>query len=195
MVAERAGPSLGDRFALATVLLIGAAFVLNNLAPYLGLNYAGAMTMFSGITVTADNHLFIPKVALGGEGAYVSITDRKAQNLTRPMTETIDRLLRSGNERPQVSINVLRYHLSRACASSPGASLSLTLVTEAGQRREHENVCAEPSMLRYDVLTSRRPCNNRACTRAMRVLRAENVSWADEAGWVDEGRPDDLPPR
>ena len=31
------------------ILVVDAAFALNNLAPYLGLNYVGAMTMYSGL--------------------------------------------------------------------------------------------------------------------------------------------------
>lgn len=195
MIAGGARASAGTWFALATVLLVNAAFVLNNLAPYLGLNYAGAMTMFSGITVTADNHLFMPKLRLFDAGTYVTMPERKARDLPRSAAETIDRLLRSGNERPQLHLNVARYHFSRACASSPTAGLAVTLITDIGQRLDYDDICTEPSMLRYDVLTSRRPCNNRACTRALRVLRADNPSWLDDPRRADDSRADDAPTR
>jgi hypothetical protein len=50
------GSSIGTWFALAVVLVVDAAFLLNNLVPYLGLNYAGAKTMYSGLAPGGANH-------------------------------------------------------------------------------------------------------------------------------------------
>ena len=56
--------------AFFTVLLVCGAFVVNNLGPYIGINYAGAMTMYSGLAPGGDNHLFLPRIALSDAHAY-----------------------------------------------------------------------------------------------------------------------------
>src|SRR5687768_5775690 len=63
----------GGRFAFAFVLLVNAAFVLNNLAPYLGLNCVAAMTMYASLNPGADNHLVLRLLALTDAGEYVRL--------------------------------------------------------------------------------------------------------------------------
>jgi hypothetical protein len=64
---------LGTWLAAATVLFVNLAFVLNNLAPYLGLNYAGATLAFSGLSATTNNHFFMPEISLSDANTYVAM--------------------------------------------------------------------------------------------------------------------------
>lgn len=52
----------------------------------------------------------------------------------------------------RLNLNHLRYHISRVCASAHGATVGLRLETQDGETRDFENVCAEPTMLRYSVI-------------------------------------------
>jgi hypothetical protein len=169
--------------AIATLLAINGAFALNNLAPYLGLNYGGAMTMYSGLADESDNHLFMPKLRLSDAGTYVSIQRAAAgEPGGEPDVPWVRRLreLRAedGQPSPLALLDVVRYYASRACASAPGARLELQLMTEAGQLLESDNACAEPAMLRHAVLTSYPRCKNAQCRRILR-------SWQTNAASVE----------
>ena len=175
----RFGASFGTWFAIAALLLVNGAFVVNNLAPYLGLNYAGAMTMYSGLVGGGDNHLFMSKLSLSDAYAYVSVVRVSARGRARetPALELFEDLTTpDGQPRPLVQLDLVRYHASRACASAPSSSLALTLLTETGRRLELENVCAEPSMLRYAVLSSYPRCKNRWCVRVLQRWQGSGAS-------------------
>src|SRR5918997_189769 len=136
-------PTPGARFALATVLLVNAAFVWNNLAPYFGLHHVGALTMFSGLTETADNHLVMPKVPLGDADAFVTIVRARADGAAPSATDQF-RAFTAWARGRQVNADLLRYQISRVCASADGASLELTVQGRTGQRTTIEDACAEP---------------------------------------------------
>lgn len=150
----------GARCAFVIVLLINGAFVLNNLAPYLGLPYDGAMTMFSRLTAVADNHLFMPKIAVADADAYVKIVAVGPGNPHASAAREFEAFAdRAKRQRALVSLNFVRYHASRICRSSPDATLSLSLLTTEGEPIEPDNVCAEPSMLRYAILSGYPECD------------------------------------
>ena len=159
----------GAWFAGAMLAVVCGAFVLNNLAVYSGLNHVGPMTMYSGLTDDGDNHLLIPTIPLSEEHAYVAILRVEAARDRRaPAVALLNRLAtREGGERPLVHFNVVRHQASRACAVAPNVRLSLTLQTSAGRTLAVENACADPTMLRPDVVTSYSVCKNRPCRRAL----------------------------
>ena len=149
--------SLGTLVALGTVLVVNAAFAFNNLAPYLGLNHVGAMTMFSGLTETADNHFVMPKVALGDADTYVAILRARPRGSTPAATDQFEAFADwAGGE--LVSLDLLRYQVSRVCASEHAARLELAFRTQAGRRLGFEDACAEPTMQRYALLSGVADC-------------------------------------
>lgn len=161
MAVARPRKSYRTWFALATVVLVNAALIVDNFAPYLGLTYAGGMTMYSGITDMFDNHLFMPKIPLSDADTYVSIIRVNAGVETPPARQFQAFAAWTRRERRVVNINFVRYHTSRICQSAPSAGLQLALRTEAGQRLEFDNACSEPSMLRYALLSKYPECKPR----------------------------------
>jgi hypothetical protein len=156
--------SFGTRFACVTVLLVSALFTLNNLGPYLGLHYAGALTMFSNRAAMSNNHFFLRRVTLSEAGSYVAIARVAPRNVkSRPAREFQTFATWTNRNRRLVSLNFVRYQASRVCASSPNAGLQISLRTESGQMLQFENVCDEPEMLSYTVLSSVPECRP-ACT-------------------------------
>jgi hypothetical protein len=152
-------PRLGTLVAPATVLLVSGAFVLNNLAPYLGLNYAGAMTMYSGLAPAGDNHFFMPKIPLSDADNYVRIVRVAAPNVPTAAARQFEAFGAWARQRQRpVSLNFVRYHASRICRSAPDARVELTLLTPEQERLSFQDVCAEPSMLRYAVLSKYPAC-------------------------------------
>ncbi len=166
-VASRLRAPIGGWFAVGVVLLVNAVFVLNNLAPYLGLNYAGAMSMYSGLAETGDNHLLMPKAPIDGAFDYVSVVQVDATR-DRGVAEVrlFEQLATPDEPPPLVNLNAVRYHVRRACASEPRLRLRLKLQTQAGQQINIDNTCADPTMHRYAPVTSYAPCGNRTCRRA-----------------------------
>ena len=151
------GRSLGARFALTTVVLVNAAFVLNNLAPYFGLPHVGALTMFSGLTETADNHFFMPKVPLGDADRFVTVVRARADGAA-PVVADQFRAFTAWASGRQVNFDLVRYQVSRVCASANAASLELTLQWQPGRRTTIEDACAEPTMRRYALLSGLADC-------------------------------------
>jgi hypothetical protein len=174
---RRVGRSSGAWFAIAIILIADLAFALNNLAPYLGLDYAGAMTMYSGLAPGGANHLFMPRLPLSDADTYVAILDVGVEDLEAPEAGLFRRLAtpRDG-VRPLVHLNFVRYHASRACGAAPSGRLKLALLTDAGRAIDVADACAEPALLRYAFLSSYPPCKNRPCERALRLWR-EDVDW------------------
>jgi hypothetical protein len=169
----------GAWFPIAVLLLVNGAFALNNLAPYLGLNYAGAMTMYSGLGASGDDHLLMPKIRLGDADTYVSIVratpsggDRDTPSLRLLRTLRADAV----RPRPLAHLDFVRYHVSRACGAAADVGLELVLLTEAGQRLESEDACADPAMLRYAVVTSYPRCKSAACARVLERWREEHLA-------------------
>jgi hypothetical protein len=159
--------------ALSVVVLVNAAFAVNNLAPFLGLHYAGAMTMFSNQAAIDDKHLFMPKLHLSDAGVYVSILRFEPRNLRTSAAREFGAFATwTGSTRRVVNLNFVRYHASRVCGSAPGGSVGLTLRTEAGGQMDYENVCAEPSMLRYAPLTSMSECRPDCWARVKQWARS-----------------------
>ena len=157
----RPAPSAGSWFALATIVLAGSLFVLNNLGPYLGLPYSGAMTMFSGLAQGAANHFFMPHIPLGDGGTFVTVVrvDGPAAE-TRP-GRMFKALGDSARQRGQVlTLNVIRYHSSRACAAAERPELQLHLRTTDGRAIEYANVCEEPRELQYSMLPGVPTCGS-----------------------------------
>ncbi len=147
-------PPAGTWVALAAVLLVNGAFVVNNLAPYLGWNYAGAMTMYSGLTAIGDNHLLMPKVPLGDADSYVRIVRFVARDVETPSARDFGSFASWAEQRRRlVSMNFVRYHAGRVCASAAGARAELVLQTEDRRRLAYPDVCTVPAMLRYAPLT------------------------------------------
>lgn len=160
VTATRGRPPLWNVcFAIAVLAFVNGAFVVNNLSPYFGLTYAGAITMFSGISATADNHFFMPKLPIAESDTYVAISRLDTGSLdTLPARQFQAFAAWTNRERRLVNLNFLRYHAARICQSAPNATLQLSLRTEAGQRLEFDNACAEPKMLGYTVLSKYPEC-------------------------------------
>jgi hypothetical protein len=119
------------------------------------------MTMFSGLTYRADNHFLVPKISLSDADVTFDVVRLAGRNVDTPSGQVFKAVVDfAEEERKLLNINIVRYHASRTCASGPNPDLRLTIRTEDGRRRDYRNVCAEPSMTRYVLLTSQLPCDN-----------------------------------
>ena len=126
---------------LATWLL-AASYSFSCLGPYLGLQFYHAQAMFSSIDLRTGNHLFLPRVPLFHNDAYVH--DLRVQWGSAP-----DPSLVAGHpglevllaHRGQVSMNYLRAILAHACETPSLRPLSISYSDEAG-RSEAVDPCA-----------------------------------------------------
>ena len=158
-VVGRLVPSFGTCLAMLVVLCAAGLYVYNNLAPYLALPYSGAMTMFSGLKLPPTNHLFMPYVELTDRDVYVSIVRIRSGGLETPAIRTFRALAAWSAEKEYLlNLDLVRYHANRACGSAPEAEIGLTLALKGGGRQSFENVCAEPSMLHYNLFSSHAKC-------------------------------------
>ena len=158
----RRRPSRRSAPAAAAVLLVGAAFVYNNLGLFFGLPSAGAMIMYSGIANDRSNHLVMPRILVGDSYAYASIVRFEPRAIeTREVREFVAALARlDGRNQPyQLNLNFLRYQMNRICRSAPGGTFGLTLRTEEGRMLDFANACAEPTMLWHSVIPIGARCN------------------------------------
>jgi hypothetical protein len=157
LIVSRSRPSRGRLFACAAVLLVNGLFVLNNLAPYLGLPNVGAMTMFSRLT--DGSHFILPKVTLSDTGSYVSAVRVAMRGPDTAETRELQAFADwAGRHGSRINLNFLRYHVDRMCRSVPDGSVSLRLLDEAGRVRSFDNVCTEPTMRNYAVLARFAEC-------------------------------------
>jgi hypothetical protein len=146
-------------YALATVLLVNALFVLNNLAPYFALHHAGAMTMYSGLSASANNHWFMPSFPLADGATYVTVARFDRRNGETRAAKELEAFVRwTRQTRRVVHLNFVRYQLSRVCGADADAEIQLAYVAEDGHRQAFENVCAEPGMLHYALLSGYTEC-------------------------------------
>jgi hypothetical protein len=172
IVAERGHLSFGTWFAAGTVLLVSVVFALNNLGPYFGLPYAGAMTMFTNQASIADNHFVLRKRALTDAGTYVSIVQFDPRDLQTPPARQFQAFATwTVQERRLVNLNFVRYHASRICASAPAANVRLVMTADTGETLTYDNVCAEPSMLQYLAVSSMSECKPQCWTYVARWAR------------------------
>jgi hypothetical protein len=134
-------------------------FVLNNVAPYTGWPHVGAFTMFSGLLPNATNHLFLAGLPLGEAGTYHQVLEVRPLGAPSRPAEQFARFTRLLNAQGTVlHINLVRYQVSQICAAASGAGVRLVLRSEHGQVQTFEDVCAEPTMLRYHLVTHYPPC-------------------------------------
>lgn len=165
---------------MGAVLLVNGAFALNNLAPYLGLNYVAPMTMYSNLAGSGENHFLLPSLALSDAGEYVSLVRVVSRNADTPPVRAFRSFaawtVQSGR---LVNLDFVRYHASRMCASTPDASIRLMLQTSAGAARDYPNVCAEPSMLQFQALSGYPVCEPLHCKTNLR-------RWARTRAWADQ---------
>jgi len=141
------------------LLLVIGIFLLNNLAPYLGLQYSGAITMFSNLSATGDNHLLMPKISLSDADDYVSVErlDSSVQTARfRQFKAFVDWTKRRD---VLINLNFLRYHLNRLCGEERDRAVSVQIVGQGGSRAVHENACDEPSLQGYFGLSSYDECD------------------------------------
>jgi hypothetical protein len=146
-------------------------FAYLNLARFVGLPAAGAMTMYSGISSDLSNHLLVPRLAPGDGRSYTSIVKFESPGIdtleAREFRAFRDWLARRG--RPtEVSANFLHYHVRRICASAPGGALQLALRTASGETWSVANACAEPAMSRYWPIPLGPACKP-DCTAALQL--------------------------
>jgi hypothetical protein len=153
------GRSRGASLALATIVLVNGLFVYNNLAPFFGLDFAGATTMFSALAEDFSEHLVMPYAPLKDDFAYVRIEQLglpEAAGL--PAWELGAFAAYAARTERLVNLNFLRYHLKRSCESTPGGRIRLAVRGQDGQQRRYDDVCAQPDLLWYSVLSGYREC-------------------------------------
>ena len=156
----RARPTSGSWFAVVSLVLVGALFVGNNLAPYLWLPHSGPMIMYSGLSPRADNHFFMPMLPVGESGVYVTVLEAGGPTLDTPPGRTLRAVGDYAQRRGfSLSMNLVRYHANRACAASAQPQLRLSLRRLDRQRVEYANICAEPAALRYVLLPGYPDCD------------------------------------
>ncbi len=135
-----------SRFLLAAIVTLDLAYVLNCLAPYVGLKYEFAQAMFSMLNFRADNHLFIPAVPLFSVGRFVNVSSAEATGRAEPAARKFTEFVHWADTNGRaVHVNFLRYQLDRICTAAPGNEIRLTL-RERGGERVYENACAEPTL-------------------------------------------------
>jgi hypothetical protein len=152
----------GRALAAATVLVVGAGFLYTNVAPFLGLPSAGAMSMYSGINAERSNHFLMPRLRIGDSYSYATIVEFEADGTETPAVKEFRAFAASlaAQKRPvEVLLNLVRYQMSRVCGSGSAGPVRLRLRTIDGRALEFEDVCAEPAMLRYSALPIGSRCN------------------------------------
>jgi hypothetical protein len=164
---------LATAFASIVLALVCALFLYNNLAGFFGLQSLGPMSMFSGLRTTSDNHFLMPRVPLGDADSYVAVQRLETGAAAGPESKQFRALVAYANEeRRLLHLNVVRWQVSRTCRAAEHATVRLTLRGADGERREYDDACREPTLLRYDLLTSYPPCGPSGCIHLRRYLRA-----------------------
>jgi len=135
------------RRLLVFVAVLDVAYVVNCLSPFLGLKYENSQAMYSQLDARARNHLVLPRLADFGGDRYV----RDVEITVPPALEDDARALRwftdfaNGSGRA-LHLPFLAYHFDRLCEAAGGAPIGLRYVTEQGEARRHDDVCAEASL-------------------------------------------------
>jgi hypothetical protein len=134
------------RFLLGAIVTLDLLYVVNCIAPYIGLKYEFAQAMFSMLTFRADNHLFIPAVPLFDVGRFVHVSSAEATGRAEPVARKFTEFVRWADTNGRsVHINFLRYQMDRICGAAPGDRIRLKL-REGGVERVYDNACDEPSL-------------------------------------------------
>jgi hypothetical protein len=135
-----------SRFLLGAIVTLDLVYVLNCLAPYVGLKYEFAQAMFSMLSFRGDNHLFIPSVPLFSVGRFVHLTSAEATGQAEPVARKFTEFVRWAETNGRsVHINFLRYQMDRICGAAPGERVHLT-VRDGGQVHDYANACDEPAL-------------------------------------------------
>jgi hypothetical protein len=140
------------------VIAICLAFVYNNLAPYAGLNSAGAMVMFSGLSKSFDTHLFLPRYSVTDDFEYVRVVEMSAHPPNLPAARELSAFLSALPARERVNRNFLRYQASRICGAAPDVALRLSLRRSTGDRVEVADACGQAEWRGYAVLSGYEVC-------------------------------------
>lgn len=153
----------GDRVriltATAVVALVLGWFVYTNLAPFFGLDYSGALSMYSGLAVDTHDHLLLARRPQGGPFGYYTVERLKLSGeRTRPRRE-LERFVDWASERKhRLNLNYLRYQFQRVCRAGPGSALAVRLVAEDGQVVSADDACQRPDLLWFSPFSSYRAC-------------------------------------
>ena len=152
------GRGPGAVIAPFLVITICLAFAYNNLAPYAGLNSAGAMVMFSGLSKSFDTHLFLPRYSVTDDFEYVRVVGMTARPADLPAARELGAFLSALPASERVNRNFLRYQASRICGADPAAALRLSLRRPTGDRVEVADACGQAEWRGYAVLSGYEVC-------------------------------------
>src|SRR5215207_957650 len=140
------------------VIAICLAFAYNNLAPYVGLNSAGAMVMFSGLSNSFDTHFFLPHYSVTNDFEYVRVVEMTARPPELKAARELSAFLSALSGQERVNRNFLRYQANRVCGAAPAAALRLRLRRSTGDLVEVEDACVQSEWRRYAVLSGYEVC-------------------------------------
>ena|SRR5215212_1177285 len=140
------------------VIVICLAFAYNNLAAYAGLNWAGAMVMYSGLSNAFDTHFFLPHSRVTDDFEYVRVVEITARPPQLKEARELSAFLRALSEKERVNQNFLRYQVDRVCGADPAAALRLRLRRPTGDLVEVMDACAQSEWRRYAVLSGYEVC-------------------------------------
>ena len=140
------------------VIAICLAFAYNNLAPYVGLNFAGALVMFSGLSKSFDTHFFLPYHSVTDDFEYVRVVRMTARPPELQAVRELGAFLSALPEKERVNQNFLRYQANRICGADPAAALQLRLRRSTSDRIEVVDACVQSEWRRYAVLSGYDVC-------------------------------------
>jgi hypothetical protein len=150
-VAKR---GLSGWFGLALIVVVSAGYAYNNLAPFLGLNYAGALNMFSGMDANSANHLLLPRLAVSHDYDFAQIAQLEPRPAEGLAAQELRLLLAVAGERGWVNLYLVRYQTDRFCRSSADGQLLLVVRRQDGAVLQYDDACAVPAAREYALVTS-----------------------------------------
>ena len=159
--------------SLGLILLFDGLYIINCLAPYLGLKFNFSQTMYSGLLPTAENHLFFPKIPIFQYDTYASVTSIDIAGVETAHRKNFETFVESARNSGQfIHLNILKYHLDRICREE-NVSIAIEYQTYWKQRVYHSDACVTPRMRQYSSVQLYPSCWP-SCT-------GELARWAREA--------------
>ncbi len=131
---------------LIFIVVADLVYILNCLAPYLGLKFENSQAMYSQLDARARNHLLVPAQPLR-EADYIREVELEVPVALEDEVAGLRWFLRAANESGRsIHLPFLDHHFARICEAQPTAPIRLRYVTGDGVVTRHDDVCSNPEL-------------------------------------------------
>lgn len=142
-----ADPATISRRIVIFLVVLDLLYILNCLAPYLGLKFENSQAMYSQLDARAHNHLVLSALARAGDDDYVRDVELEVPPQLEGQIAGLRWFLRAANQSHRLlHLQFLDHHFARLCAFDPSASVELRYTTRGGAVVRHDDVCSEPDL-------------------------------------------------